>query len=69
MATTKKTNEIQALLVPLTDEEIVFNEMAALEAAARQADQDAMAAARESALVKLTALGLSEEEVKALING
>ena len=69
MATTKKTDEIQALLVPLTDEEILFNEMAALEAAARQADQDAMAAARESALVKLTALGLSEEEVKALING
>jgi hypothetical protein len=39
------------------------------EAAARQAEQDAKAAAKESALTKLQALGLTEEEIKALIGG
>jgi DNA-binding CsgD family transcriptional regulator len=38
----------------------------ALEAQARQADQDAIAAARESALAKLAALGLTEAEIAAL---
>jgi hypothetical protein len=36
---------------------------------ARQAEQDAKAAAKESALTKLQALGLTEEEIKALIGG
>jgi hypothetical protein len=39
------------------------------ESAARQAEQDAKAAAKESALTKLQALGLTEEEIKALIGG
>jgi hypothetical protein len=34
-----------------------------------QAEQDAKAAAKESALTKLQALGLTEEEIKALIGG
>ncbi len=34
-----------------------------------QAKQDAKAAAKESALTKLQALGLTEEEIKALIGG
>jgi hypothetical protein len=39
------------------------------EAALLQAEQDAKAAAKESALTKLQALGLTEEEIKALIGG
>jgi hypothetical protein len=39
------------------------------ESTARQAEQDAKAAAKESALTKLQALGLTEEEIKALIGG
>ena len=34
---------------------------------ARQAEQDAMAAAKESAINKLSVLGLSENEIKALV--
>lgn len=37
------------------------------EAAARQVEQDAKAAARESAKAKLAALGLSEVEILALV--
>ena len=36
---------------------------------AMQVEQDAKAAAKESALTKLQALGLTEEEIKALIGG
>jgi len=38
-----------------------------VEAAARQAEQDAKAAAKESALTKLQALGLSEAEAKQIV--
>jgi hypothetical protein len=68
--------ELKALIVdaatgesyerPLTAEEIADREAMALEAQARQADQDAIAAARESALAKLAALGLTEAEIAAL---
>jgi hypothetical protein len=68
--------ELKALIVdaatgesyerPLTVEEIADREAMALEAQARQADQDAIAAARESALAKLAALGLTAEEIAAL---
>jgi DNA-binding NarL/FixJ family response regulator len=68
--------ELKALIVdaatgesyerPLTAEEIADREVMALEAQARQADQDAIAAARESALAKLAALGLTEAEIAAL---
>lgn len=68
--------ELKALIVdaatgesyerPLTAEEIADREAMALEAQARQADQDAIAAARESALAKLAALGLTTEEIAAL---
>jgi Holliday junction resolvasome RuvABC DNA-binding subunit len=37
------------------------------ESAARQAEQDAKAAAKESALTKLQALGLSEAEAKQIV--
>jgi DNA-binding NarL/FixJ family response regulator len=68
--------ELKALIVdaatgesyerPLTAEEIADREAMALEAQARQADQDAIAASRESALAKLAALGLTADEIAAL---
>jgi DNA-binding NarL/FixJ family response regulator len=68
--------ELKALIVdaatgesyerPLTVEEIADREAMALEAQARQAEQDAKVAARESALAKLAALGLTEAEIAAL---
>jgi hypothetical protein len=51
---------------PLTTEELAQRELDIAEAEARQAEQDAKAAARLSALAKLAALGLTEEEVAAL---
>jgi hypothetical protein len=69
--------ELKALIVdaatgesyerPLTAEEIADREVMQAEAEARQAEQDAKAAARVSALEKLTALGLTDAEVGALI--
>ena len=69
--------ELKALIVdaitgesyerPLTAEEIADREVMQAEAEARQAEQDAKAAARVSALEKLSALGLSEDEVGALL--
>jgi hypothetical protein len=52
---------------PLTAEEIADREVMQAEAVARQAEQDAKAAARVSALEKLSALGLTDAEVGALI--
>jgi hypothetical protein len=55
----------------LTDEEIAQREADALAAAeaeaARKVEEDAKAAAKASAQAKLAALGLSEDEVKALV--
>ena len=56
--------------VELTDEEVVQREADAAVFAARQAEQDAVeaakAAAKASAEAKLSALGLTAEEVAAL---
>ncbi len=51
---------------PLTAEEIADREVMQAEAVARQAEQDAKAAARISVLEKLSALGLNQEEIEAL---
>jgi hypothetical protein len=69
--------ELKALIVdaatgesyerPLTAEEIADREVMQAEAEARQAEQDAKADARVSALAKLSALGLTDAEVGALI--
>jgi hypothetical protein len=48
------------------DDFLVDRAQAQAEKAARQAEQDAKAAAKESALTKLAALGLTEEELAAL---
>jgi hypothetical protein len=68
--------ELKALIVdaatgesyerPLTAEEISDREVMQTEAVARQAEQDAKSAARISALEKLAALGLTQEEIEAL---
>ncbi len=68
--------ELKALIVdaatgesyerPPTAEEIADREVMALEAEARKAEEEAKVAARQSALAKLAALGLSEEEIAAL---
>jgi hypothetical protein len=69
--------ELKALIVdaitgesyerPLTSEEIADREVMQLEAEARQAEQDAKVASRLSAIEKLAALGLTEDEVGALL--
>jgi DNA-binding NarL/FixJ family response regulator len=51
---------------PLTSEEIAEREASHAESQARQAEADAKATARESALAKLAALGLTADEVAAL---
>lgn len=57
--------------IELTSEEIAQKEIDALawaeEKVAREAEAIAKAEAKESAIAKLTALGLTEDEVKALI--
>ena len=69
--------ELKALIVdaitgesyerPLNAEEIANREIMQAEAEARKAEQDAKAASRLSAIEKLAALGLTEDEVGALI--
>jgi len=58
-------------IVPLTAEEIAELEAMALQAAQKQAEREAIEAQRqankESAKAKLAALGLSDEEVAALL--
>jgi DNA-binding NarL/FixJ family response regulator len=51
---------------PLTPEELAERETMQAEQEALQAEQDANIAARQSALAKLAALGLTEEEIGAL---
>ncbi len=59
------------LIVPLTPEEIVEREALAIRATQQQAEREAIEAQRqankESAKAKLAALGLSDEEVAALL--
>ena len=62
------TGDVQEL--PLTEEEIAERESMAAQAEAdrlaREAEEAAKAAARESAKSKLAELGLTEEEIQAL---
>ena len=51
---------------PFTADEIAAREVMQAEAEAQQAESDAKIAARESALAKLAALGLTADEVAAL---
>ena len=51
---------------PLNVDEIAQRETIALELAEREAEAQAKADARESALAKLAALGLTQDEINAL---
>jgi hypothetical protein len=51
---------------PLTADEIAEREVMQAEAEARQAEVEAKIAARESALAKLAALGLTADEIASL---
>lgn len=57
-------------IIELTDQEIADLEAAAVEAAARKAEEDALAAAaaeaKASGQAKLAALGLTSDEIAAL---
>ncbi len=70
MLNEKITVQIDGQVIELTGEALdAFLEQRAkdqAEFAARQAEQDAKAAAKESALTKLQALGLSEAEAKQI---
>jgi DNA-binding NarL/FixJ family response regulator len=63
---TKPNIQIDNLVREMTDEEyeVYLSQQAQQEAI--QAEQDAKMAARQSALAKLAALGLTEEEIGAL---
>ena len=58
------TNE--SITVPFTNEEVIAHKAMQAEAEAQQAEADAKVAARESALQKLKALGLTQAEISAL---
>ena len=66
MATTKPNIQIDDVVREMTTEEHTAHKSMQAEAAARQAEADAKAAARESALAKLADLGLTAEEIAAL---
>jgi DNA-binding NarL/FixJ family response regulator len=56
----------EEVVAPLTKEELDFIELIKVSIATQQSEQDAKLAARQSALAKLAALGLTEEEIEAL---
>lgn len=65
--TTAKPNiQIDDVVRPMTTEEHTAYKAQQAEAAKAQAEAEAKVAARESALAKLAALGLSAEEIAAL---
>jgi hypothetical protein len=56
----------ETIIRPLTPKELAEREAMQTEQEALQAEQDAKIAARQTALAKLAALGLTEEEIGAL---
>lgn len=60
-------SEVEAKVVPLTEEEVARREEMALLDAKYKADAEAKAAAKITASAKLAKLGLTEEEITALI--
>lgn len=61
------TNEIPAEVVPLTEEEQALHAQWAQEFAEREAAEQAVVEAKQSAITKLALLGLTEEEARAVI--
>jgi len=66
MATTKPNIQIDDIVREMTDEEYTEYKVQQTANAAAQAEVDAKVAARESALAKLAALGLTADEIAAL---
>ena len=66
MATTKPNIQIDDLVREMTTEEHTAYKADQAAYAARQAEADAKVAARESALAKLAAIGLTPEEIASL---
>jgi hypothetical protein len=66
MATTKPNIQIDDEIRPMTNDEFTSYKAQQAEVAAQQAEADAKAAARASALAKLADLGLTAEEIAAL---
>lgn len=66
MANEKPKIQFDDVIRIMTDEEYENYKAQQAEAAAKQAEFDAKAAARQSALVKLAQLGLTAEEIAAL---
>jgi hypothetical protein len=71
MATDNKVFiQVGSEVIELTGDELTAFEAdrkaSRVEVEAREAEQDAKAAARQSALAKLAALGLTQEEIEAL---
>lgn len=64
--TTKPNIQIDDLVRPMTTEEHTAYKAQQVIAAKSQAEAEARVAARESALAKLAALGLTEQEIAAL---
>jgi hypothetical protein len=56
----------ETIVRDLTSDELAQRELDRAEATARELDQQSMATARASALAKLAALGLTQEEIAAL---
>lgn len=64
---TPEDSVVPIYLIPLTPEEEAEREQWAIEAAEREAAEEAKVSAKQSALAKLALLGLTEEEAKAVI--
>ena len=66
MATTKPNIQIDDEVREMTDEEYANYQAQQAENAAQQAEADAKITARQSALAKLAALGLTADEIASL---
>ena len=64
---TPEDSVVPVYLVPLTEEELAEREQWAEEALQQEINEQAKLDAKASALLKLSALGLTEEEARAII--
>lgn len=64
---TPEDSVVPVYLVPLTEEELSERKAWALEATQREGETAAKEKARQSALTKLAALGLTKQEIEVLI--
>jgi hypothetical protein len=69
MATTNPTINSGGVERPMTDQELAAYEQTVAQAERQNVAQEAAVAAKASAVAKLAALGLTEDEVNALIGG